>query len=260
MLLAPDFAGNLAPMPEQPTDRLAQTSVPVHPPIAQRWSPRAFDPGHEVTPEQVTALLEAARWAATWGGRQPVRFIVGVRRAGAKRPGDESSRAGAKRPGDESSRAGAKRPGDESSRAGAERPGERASDATFGALSGLLSRGNAYAEVAGALILVCADEGDDANTALYSAVDAGAAQANLITEAVSRGLIAHPMAGFDADGARSVFGIPDQIRPLMVIAIGALADYATVSPDIAERDHKPRSRRPLDEVAFSGLWGQPWTC
>ena len=247
MLLAADFAGNLAAMPEQPTHRLAQTSVPVHPPIAQRWSPRAFDPDHEVTTEQVTALLEAARWAATWGRRQPVRFIVGVRRAGAKRPGERSSRAGAKRPGDESSRAGAKRPGDESSGA-----------ATYGALSDLLSQGNAYAKAAGALILVCADEGDDANTALYSAVDAGAAEANLITEAVSRGLIAHPMAGFDADGARAAFDLPDQVRPLMVIAVGALADYATVSPDIAESDHKPRSRRPLDEVAFSGAWGEPW--
>ena len=232
MLLAADFAGNLAAMPEQPTHRLAQTSVPVHPPIAQRWSPRAFDPDHEVTTEQVTALLEAARWAATWGRRQPVRFIVGVRRAGAKRPGERSSRAGAKRPGDESSGA-----------------------ATYGALSDLLSQGNAYAKAAGALILVCADEGDDANTALYSAVDAGAAEANLITEAVSRGLIAHPMAGFDADGARAAFDLPDQVRPLMVIAVGALADYATVSP---ESDHKPRSRRPLDEVAFSGAWGEPW--
>jgi nitroreductase len=66
-------------MPEQPADRLAQTSVPVHPPIAQRWSPRAFDPDHEVSTEQITALLEAARWAATWGGRQPVRFVVGAR-------------------------------------------------------------------------------------------------------------------------------------------------------------------------------------
>jgi nitroreductase len=205
-------------MPDQPADRLAQTAVPIHPPIAQRWSPRAFDADHELTTEQVTALLEAARWAATWGGRQPVRFVVGVRGTGAAEP-----------------------PAGE----------------TFDTLAGLLSRGNAYAKSAGALILVCADEGDDANTALYSAVDAGAAEAQLIIEAVSRGLIAHPMAGFDGDGARAAFGIPDQVRPLMVIAIGALADYATVEPEIAERDNKPRYRRPLAEVAFSGGWDQP---
>jgi ligand-binding SRPBCC domain-containing protein len=60
------------------------------------------------------------------------------------------------------------------------------------------------------------------------------------------------------DGARAEFGIPEQVRPLMVIAVGTLADYATVAPEIAERDHKPRSRRPLDEVAFSGTWERPW--
>ncbi len=66
-------------MPEHPANRRADTAVPIHPPIADRWSPRAFDPDAALTDEQVTALLEAARWAATWGRRQPVRFVVGVR-------------------------------------------------------------------------------------------------------------------------------------------------------------------------------------
>ena len=105
---------------------------------------------------------------------------------------------------------------------------------------------------------MCADEGDDENTALYSAVDAGAAEANLIIEAVSRGLITHPMAGFDADGARSAFDIPAGVRPLMVIAVGSLADGATVSADIAERDGRPRSRLPLEQIAFGQTWGRPW--
>lgn len=200
-------------MPEQPTDRLAQTSVPIHPPIARRWSPRAFDPDAKVTEEQIAALLEAARWAATWGRRQPVRFVVGIRQAG---------------------------------------------DASYDTLAGLLSRGNAYAKAASALILVCADEGEDSNTALYSAVDAGAAEANLLIEATARGLITHPMAGFDADGARAAFGIPEGVRPLMVIAVGSLADYTMVAEEIAERDATPRSRAPLTEVAFTGSWGQPW--
>lgn len=198
-------------MPDQPTDRLADTSVPIHPPIAQRWSPRAFDPDAVVTGNQVTALLEAARWAATWGRRQPVRFVVGLR-----------------------------------------------GDATYTTLADLLSRGNSYAKAAGALILVCADEGDEPDTALYSAVDAGAAEANLIIEAVSRGLITHPMAGFDVDGARAGFDIPEHVRPLMVIAVGSLADYDRVDPEIAERDAAPRSRKPLSEVAFADSWGRPW--
>lgn len=191
-------------MSDQPVDREARTRVPIHPPIAARWSPRAFDPDAEVTPEQLIALLEAARWAATWGLRQPVRYVVG-----------------------------------------------RRGDPTFATLTGLLKRGNSYAHAAGALILVVADEGEDERTALYSAVDAGAAIANLSIEAVARGLIAHPMAGFDVDGARTAFDLPDELRPLAVIAVGSLGDYGQLPPEIAERDGRPRERLPLEEIVLN---------
>jgi nitroreductase len=199
-------------MSDAATDRLATTRVPIQPDIAARWSPRAFDPAVEVSKVQLTALLEAARWAATWGGRQPVRFVVGVR-------GDE----------------------------------------TFAAVAAVLARGNSYAHAAGALILVCADEGDDDNTALYSSLDAGLAIANLSVEAVSRGLIVHPMAGFDPDQARAAFEIPDGVRPLAVVAVGSLGDYADAEPRIVERDTAPRTRLPLEEVAFAGTWGRAVT-
>lgn len=165
-----------------------------------------------MTTEQLVAVLEAARWAATWGHRQPVRFVVGLR-----------------------------------------------GDATFAQLAGLLKRGNSYAHGAGALILVCADEGEDDRTARYAAVDAGAAIAQLTIEAVSRDLVTHPMAGFDADGAREVFGIPAGVRPIAVVAVGALGDYSTAPPEIVERDGQGRERLPLVEVAFAGHWGEPLT-
>jgi nitroreductase len=76
--------------------------------------------------------------------------------------------------------------------------------------------------------------------------------ANLLIEAVSRGLIAHPMAGFDARGAAEVFDLPDGLRPLMVIAVGTLGDYAGAAPEIAERDSRPRERLPLDEIVVRG--------
>jgi nitroreductase len=200
-----------SPPKKAPADRLADTGVPIHPDIAARWSPRAFDPDAVVTGVEISALLEAARWAATWGRRQPVRFVVGLR-------GDE----------------------------------------TFTKLTEVLKRGNSYAQVAGALVLVCADEGPDEKTALYSAVDAGAAIANMAIEAVSRSLIAHPMAGFNADASREAFGIPDGVRPLAVVAVGSLGDYDEAPEEIVERDSLPRHRLPLDEVAFAGSWGQPF--
>lgn len=184
--------------------------MPIQPLLATRWSPRAFDPVAQVTAEQVTALLEAARWAATWGHRQPVRFVVG-----------------------------------------------RRGDQTFDALGDLLRRGNSYAKVAGALLLVCADEGEDDRTARYAALDAGAAIAQLTVEAVSRGLVAHPMAGFDVDRAGQVFGIPPGNRPLAIVAVGTLGDYADADPKIVERDTAPRERLALDEIAFADRWGEP---
>ncbi|OBB97196.1 nitroreductase family protein [Mycolicibacterium peregrinum] len=197
-------------MPATPNGRLASTSVPIHPDLAARWSPRAFDPDAAIAADQLTALLEAARWAASWGHRQPVRFVVGIR-------GDE----------------------------------------TFATLAGLLKRGNSYAQAASALILVCADEGEDERTARYACVDAGAAIAQLTVEAVSRGLIAHPMAGFDVDGAQAAFEIPDGVRPIAAVAVGTLGDYSEMGEEIAERDGRPRERLPLNQIAFGGRWGIP---
>ncbi len=203
------FAPQLQGYSEHVTDRVAETRVRINPAIAARWSPRAFDPTAVVTGEQITALLEAARWAATWGHRQPVRFIVGIR-------GDE----------------------------------------TFDRLAGLLKRGNSYAKAAAALLLVCVDEGPDDNTALYAAVDAGAAIAQLTIEAVSRGLFAHPMAGFNKDGARAEFGLPDGVRPIATVAVGSVGDDTAVDEAIVEKDRMSRQRLALEDIAFAGAWGR----
>ncbi|MDG6103884.1 nitroreductase family protein [Dactylosporangium aurantiacum] len=61
---------------QEHVDKAAATSVPLHPLLARRWSPRAFDQAHELTPQQVTALLEAARWAPSASNTQPWRFAV----------------------------------------------------------------------------------------------------------------------------------------------------------------------------------------
>jgi nitroreductase len=54
-------------------------SALVHPLLASRWSPTSFDTGHEVSLDEVEALLEAARWAPSAGNSQPWAFIVGRR-------------------------------------------------------------------------------------------------------------------------------------------------------------------------------------
>lgn len=57
----------------------AETSAPIAPIMAERWSPRAYDESATVTSEQLRTLLEAARWAPSFGNTQPARYLVGLR-------------------------------------------------------------------------------------------------------------------------------------------------------------------------------------
>jgi nitroreductase len=51
----------------------------LHPLLATRWSPRAFDPAAQLADHDIASLLEAARWAPSVGNSQPWRFLVGRR-------------------------------------------------------------------------------------------------------------------------------------------------------------------------------------
>ncbi|MHA7279647.1 nitroreductase family protein [Arthrobacter sp. MDT2-2] len=61
------------------TTRTADTRVPLLPELAERWSPRSFDPQATISEDQLDALLEAARWAPSASNNQPRRFIVARR-------------------------------------------------------------------------------------------------------------------------------------------------------------------------------------
>jgi nitroreductase len=51
----------------------------LHPLLARRWSPTAFDPTAEITTAETDLLLEAARWAPSAGNSQPWAFLVARR-------------------------------------------------------------------------------------------------------------------------------------------------------------------------------------
>lgn len=61
------------------SDRTADTSVPIHPLLAERWSPRAYDAAATIPEATLTALIEAARWAPSAFNDQPWRFLVARR-------------------------------------------------------------------------------------------------------------------------------------------------------------------------------------
>jgi nitroreductase len=59
--------------------KVAATDVEVHPYVAERWSPRGFDPKHTLAGDQLASLVEAARWAPSAGNSQPWHYIVTTR-------------------------------------------------------------------------------------------------------------------------------------------------------------------------------------
>ena len=198
-------------MPSERADKTADTSVPVHPLIAQRWSPRALDPDAEVDDDQLRAMLEAARWAPSYGDTEPARYLVG-----------------------------------------------RRGDDTFRRIASVLTRSNQEWTAAAAVLMlglvVTVNEKGDIPYAEYGLA---LASQNLVLQAFAEGLVAHQMAGFDKDAARREFTLPDDVRPVIAIAVGGLGDPDTLPERRRDREIAPRRRRPLAEFAFTGEWGQP---
>lgn len=103
--------------------------------------------------------------------------------------------------------------------------------------------------------------GDDPeNRNRHAFHDVGLAVANLVLQALDLGLYTHQMAGIDVDKIRRVYGLPDGYEPVSGIAFGYPGDAEDLPERVREREKKPRSRRDLSELVFTGGWGRsaPW--
>ena len=56
--------------------KIADTEVAINKILAERWSPRAFNPEFIIDSNSLLSLLEAARWAPSCYGDQPWRFVI----------------------------------------------------------------------------------------------------------------------------------------------------------------------------------------
>jgi nitroreductase len=189
----------------------ADSSAPLADLIIERWSPRALDETGEVTWAQLRALLEAARWAPSFGNTQPARYLVG-----------------------------------------------RRGDDTFQRILGTLTpRNQAWAYRAGALLIAVMVTRNEKGEIPYAEYGLGLAGQNLVLQAVAEGLVAHQMAGFDADAVRREFAVPEEAVPRVAIAVGVQGapDVLGQERDI-ERERSPRRRLPLAEFAYTRTWGE----
>ena len=81
--------------------------------------------------------------------------------------------------------------------------------------------------------------------------DAGSAWENLALQAAGMGLVAHGMAGFDFEKARTTLRVPDHFSVPAMFALGHPGDPADLPPELRERE-APSSRRPARESIHEG--------
>jgi nitroreductase len=79
-------------------------------------------------------------------------------------------------------------------------------------------------------------------------LDCGLALENLLVQGCAMGLTAHAMVGWDAARVIAGFSIPEPMRPVALIAVGYRGRVEDLAPAVREKDLRPRTRRPIDEI------------
>ncbi len=123
----------------------------------------------------------------------------------------------------------------------------------------LVPGNQAWAVNAPVLILICADTlfSHNQKPNRWASYDTGAATENVCLQAASLGLAAHQMGGFDGAKAREVFNIPAQVEMMAMVSVGYMAEAETLPDELREREQAARTRRPLGELFFNGVWDKP---
>ncbi len=198
--------------PGEGAERLAE-------PLRSRWSPSWFDETRGLSPDEVTTLLQAARWAPSAGNSQPWTLLVAERGSDSRAVVDAALSRG---------NAWVRR-------------------AALVVVTVVRVANDPDAP----------SDAKPARDPVAAAFDVGQAAAHLTLQAQATGLAAHQIAGFDKDAVAAGLGVPDHWRVLSAVVVGHAGDPGAVPDDEREREARPRARRPLAEVAVS-RWGVPW--
>ena len=81
--------------------------------------------------------------------------------------------------------------------------------------------------------------------------DCGAAVASLTFEATERGLFVHQMAGFSPEAISKSFHLPENIKPLVVVAVGYADESEKLHPNLIDMEKAPRTRKEISEFVFN---------
>ncbi len=137
--------------------------------------------------------------------------------------------------------------------------GRREDKETFAkVLSVLVESNQVWAKNAPVLLLAVAKKTSSKGAEnRWARHDVGLALGSLVFQAMALGLRVHMMAGFNADKAREVFHIPDDYEATTAAAIGYLGDPNALPEKLKDRELTARTRKPIEEIAFTSDWGHP---
>ena len=117
-----------------------------------------------------------------------------------------------------------------------------------------LPKGNVWATAAPLIIVVCSKKENDCliKNREYFLFDCGLSVSQLLLTATELGLVAHPIAGYDEEIAKTVLGIPQDMTVITFIIVGMHSQI--ISPLLSEKQIKDEQTRPLrlpkEQISF----------
>ena len=81
--------------------------------------------------------------------------------------------------------------------------------------------------------------------------DVGLAVAQLTLQATSEGIFVHQLGGFKAEILKTNLNFSDELQAVTVLAIGYPGDLDMISPELQERELKPRMRKSIEEIVLN---------
>ena len=127
-------------------------------------------------------------------------------------------------------------------------------------LEAALDAGNAWAKKAPVLIVSGArkEEGSVVESREYYLHDTGLATMSLLYRGVDQGLLVHPMAGWKEAPLKAALSMPEDFRPIAVVAVGYPGRREDLDEETRKKDERPSVRKEIGEIAFLGRFGEPF--
>lgn len=97
-------------------------------------------------------------------------------------------------------------------------------------------------------------EAGDGSTRELWPFHAGIVAGNLMAQATSMGLVAHPMASFSEPAARAAFEAPDDVRILAIFAVGYPGEVESLPEDLQRRETSTQDRLGIERLVGVNRW------